>query len=240
MRFSRETIDWVWVDLDDTVWDFKGNSWESLGYVYHAANLDSKIADVDTWRNCYLENNHRLWTLYNAGTITKDFLMMERFRRVLTDHGYTDSEARKLSPQLSDLYLDRLASLDRLVSGALPLLDHLRQKGYRLGVISNGFHEVQFRKMQSAGITHYFDTVVLSDDIGVNKPDRRIFDHALRKTSGIADRTLIIGDNPSTDIAGGLNAGWHAICFNQNGENESSTPQGAIEITSLSQAIELL
>lgn len=240
MQFNRETIDWVWVDLDDTIWDFKNNSWEALAHVYNAANLNARFADVDTWRNTYQENNHRLWALYNTGAITKEFLMMERFRKVLVEAGFNEAEAKTMSPQLSDMYLDKLASLPHLVPGAKELLEYLRNTGYHIGIISNGFFEVQYRKMKSGGITDYFEAVVLSDDIGVNKPDRRIFDHALNKVAGQAHRTLIIGDNPTTDIAGALNAGWHAICFNRNGNNESPTPTEAIEVTSLSQIHSLL
>lgn len=240
MRFDRETIDWVWVDLDDTIWDFKNNSWEALAHVYYTAGLSVAFADVDTWRNSYQENNHRLWALYNTGAISKEFLMMERFRKVLAEAGYPENKAINMSPQLSDIYLDKLASLPHLVPGAKELLDHLRHAGYHIGIISNGFYEVQYRKMQSAGITGYFETVVLSDDIGINKPDRRIFDYALEKTAGKPHRTIIIGDNPATDIAGALNAGWQAIYFNHNSSNTNPTPTGVIEVTSLSQILSLL
>ncbi len=238
--FTRDDIDWVWVDLDDTIWDFKNNSWDALAMVYHEAGLDKAFNDVDSWRNIYLENNHRLWALYNSGAITKEFLMMERFRVILVNAGYSDTDARKLSPKLSDIYLDRLAAMSRLVPGALQLLNHLRDKEYHIGIISNGFYEVQYRKMQSSNITHYFETIVLSDDIGVNKPDVRIFNHAVAKAQTTANRSIIIGDNPTTDIIGAINAGWNAICFNHNGCNESPTPTQAIEITHLDEALALL
>lgn len=238
--FTRADIDWVWVDLDDTIWDFKNNSWDALAMVYNEAGLDKAFNDVDSWRNTYLENNHRLWALYNSGAITKEFLMMERFRVILVNAGYGDNEARELSPKLSDIYLDRLAAMGRLVPGALQLLNHLRDKGYNIGIISNGFYEVQYRKMQSGNIAHFFDTIVLSDDIGVNKPDVRIFNHAVSKAQTTGSRSIIIGDNPTTDIIGAINAGWKAICFNHDGSNESPTPPQAIEITHLTEAITLL
>ena len=86
----------------------------------------------------------------------------------------------------------------------------------------------------------YFDAVVLSDDIGVNKPDKRIFDHALKKSNALADCTLIIGDNPDTDIAGAVNAGWHAIYFNRNGEGKPISMDNAIEIFKLSEIQHIL
>ncbi len=239
MKINKEDIDWVWVDLDDTIWDFKTNSWEALAYVYEYAKLEEAFGDVDTWRAIYQDNNHRLWLLYNAGKITKEYLMMERFRKVLVDAGYDNDIAVKMSLELSDVYLDKLASLKTLIPGARELLDWLKIQGYKIGVISNGFYEVQHRKMVSADIVNYFDAVVLSDDIGVNKPDRRIFDHALRKTQAKAARTLIIGDNPDTDIIGAIGAGWHAIYFNRNGEGLSMSNDAVIEISKLDEIIEM-
>lgn len=238
--FSDIVLEWIWIDLDDTIWDFRQNSWNSLELVYHEARLNKAFDSVDDWRNAYLQNNHRLWTLYNAGSITKDFLMMERFRVVLVNAGYSDSDARQLSPQLSDMYLDRLARTDLLVEGARDLLDHLKAKNYKLGIISNGFREVQYRKMQSSNISGYFDAVVLSDDIGVNKPDRRIFDYAINIAGSSASKSLIIGDNPTADIEGALSAGWHAIYFNQNKTNKDPAPAGATEVTSLKAVTDLL
>ncbi len=233
-------LEWIWIDLDDTIWDFRQNSWNSLELVYRDAQLDKAFACVDDWRSAYLQNNHRLWILYNAGSITKDFLMMERFRVVLVDAGYSDSDARRLSSQLSDMYLDRLARMELLVEGARELLDYLKTKNYKLGIISNGFREVQYRKMQSSNISNYFDAIVLSDDIGVNKPDKRIFDYAVGIAGTSASKSLIIGDNPNADISGALNAGWHAIYFNQNSINKDPAPPGAIEVTKLKAITNLL
>ncbi|MBR6639345.1 MAG: YjjG family noncanonical pyrimidine nucleotidase [Muribaculaceae bacterium] len=240
MKINKEDIDWVWVDLDDTIWDFKTNSWEALALVYEYAGLEEAFGDVDTWRNTYQENNHRLWSLYNVGKITKEYLMVERFRKVLADAGYDNDEAIKMSAELSDVYLDKLASLKALVPGARELLDYLKSQGYKIGVISNGFYEVQHRKMVSSNIVDYFDAVVLSDDIGVNKPDKRIFDYALQKSNAEACRTLIVGDNPDTDIIGAMGAGWHAIYFNRNGEGASINLVNAIEVFNLEKIHDIL
>lgn len=233
-------IDWVWVDLDDTIWDFSANSWEALGELYGSEKLDEFFADIDAWRERYIERNHQLWSLYNVGEITKEYLMTERFRRVLVDAGCANDRAVKLSAILDREYLDRLGKMKRLVPGASELLAHLAANGYKVGIISNGFHEVQYRKMRSSGIENMVDSVVLSDDAGVNKPDRRIFDYAVEKVSGDASRTLIIGDNPETDIIGALGAGWHAIYFNRDGHGLSAVPSGCVEVSSLFDAIELL
>ena len=84
-------------------------------------------------------------------------------------------------------------------------------------ILSNGFSELQAQKMQSSGIAHYFDGVVLSDDIGVNKPHRSIFEHALRIAGTTADRALMIGDNYEVDAKGAHGVGIDQVLYNVAG-----------------------
>lgn len=212
-------IKWVWVDLDDTVWDFSGNSWDSLGELFYQEGLELYFANVDDWREKYLECNHSLWPLYNAGKITKEYLQLERFRKVLANAGFPQEAVIAKAQALDPLYLSILGFKTRLVEGALEMLQYLKDKGYNIGMISNGFYEVQYRKMRSSKIEHFFDAVVLSDDIGVNKPNRRIFDYALEKANASASESVIIGDNFDADIVGAINAGWNAIYFNRQNKD---------------------
>lgn len=240
MTINNNIIEWVWVDLDDTLWDFSANSIDALTQLYHAEGLSSYFPSIDDWISKYLECNHSLWPLYNAGTITKEVLQLERFRRILDSAGYPGESIIDFSHRLDREYLGRLGRLSRLVPGARELLTALRHNGYKIGVISNGFHEVQFNKMRSSDIERLIDTVVLSDEIGVNKPDLRIFRYAERKASTTARQCVIIGDNPETDIAGGIAADWQAIYFNRNNPNPDTAPESVITIETLMQAIDIL
>ena len=112
--------------------------------------------------------------------------------------------------------MKRLPLGTRLMPHAREVLEYLRSH-YRIYILSNGFAELQSRKMQSAGIGHYFDGVVLSEDIGVNKPHRAIFDHALRVAGVAADRALMIGDNYEVDIKGAHGAGIDQVFYNVSG-----------------------
>ncbi len=235
---SMEGIEWVWVDLDDTVWDFSANSWDSLGELYYQEGLEPYFSSVDDWREKYLVCNHSLWPLYNEGKITKEYLQLERFRRVLDEAGFPQEQLLEKSKALDPLYLSILGTKTRLVDGAREMLQYLKDKGYRIGMISNGFYEVQYRKMRSSQVDHFFEVVVLSDDLGVNKPDRRIFDHALKKAGATAETSVIVGDNPDTDIAGALAAGWRAVFFNPKGENDVNND--AIVITHLNEIESIL
>lgn len=210
-------IRWVWIDLDDTLWDFTGNSLISLAKIYELHNFSRFYPTMDAWRDRYLEVNHALWAKYNVGAITKDFLQAERFARPLIDAGMSENEAYEYSKVLHTDYLHLLGQCKTLVPGAKTLLDTLAAKGYKTGVLSNGFKEVQYDKLRSAGVLDMIDCMVLSDEIDVNKPDKRLFDYALQKAGTTAAESILIGDNPDTDIKGAINAGWKAIFFNRNG-----------------------
>lgn len=214
--FSGVTM--VWLDLDDTLWDFEGNSHEALGEIYAAFDLDRFWPDLDSWFDDYHKINSRLWQLYAAGQIDRGFLRMERFRLPLVGTGLIDDvSAREMACRLDADYLGRLAVRGRTVPGAKDLLDRLVASGYRLGILSNGFKEVQYGKMASSGIDAYMDVVVLSDEIEVNKPDERIYRYAEQKARVSPSDCIMIGDNPDTDIKGALNAGWKAIMFDRTG-----------------------
>lgn len=226
MRYNDDEIAVVWLDLDDTLIDFHTNSRRALGRLYRTAGLDRMWSSADAWIDCYERYNQQLWAEYAAGDISRDHLRMERFRLPLAEGGCPDCEARRLSARFDTEYLDYLAEERELVPGALELLEALRCAGVTVGILSNGFAEVQYRKIKRAGLEPYIDIVVLSDDIEVNKPDVRLYRHA-QERAGIADasRHMMIGDNPDTDIRGAVDAGWHAVLFDPQSKSPEVTPR---------------
>lgn len=232
-RFSRDAM--VWVDLDDTVWDMRGNSELCLGELFAEEGIDRYFADKETWSRIYHEINLGLWQRYSRGEISRDYLRRERFASPLRLAGVGGDEATRLSDYYDRVYLSRLGRKTGLVNGAREFLGYLKDRGYRLGVLSNGFREVQYDKMRSGAIDGYFDVVVLSDEIEVNKPDRRLYDYALVKASSGDRVNVMIGDNVETDIAGAVNAGWPAIWYNPGGETMPDTLADAdiSEVTTL-------
>ncbi len=102
-----------------------------------------------------------------------------------------------------------------MIEGAHELMNYLRQNGYRMHMCSNGFHEVQYKKLEACGLKEYFDTIVLSEDAGVNKPSPLYFDYALKVSGARRETTMMIGDNLQSDILGALNAGLDALLFNR-------------------------
>lgn len=205
----------IFIDLDDTIWDFTANSHVSLEIMYRDLDIARIYPDYDAFSSAYYAKNSELWALYHHGKIEKDFLIIERYAYLLRTIGYNDIDNR-LAQRMNEYYLDTLALQTQLVPYAIELLDYLTRRGYNLYILSNGFIEVQHKKLQSAGIEDYFERMVLSDEIGINKPDRRLFDYALEVTHSQAADTLMIGDNYDADILGAMQAGWGQIYFDRN------------------------
>lgn len=207
-------VTWIWFDLDDTLYDFRASSLIALRRVYDKYSLHRFFPDVDTWIDTYHRHNTALWLQYNVGTINQQQLRFSRFFLPLHEAGAPDDENHRLNPLLDVDYLDILGSTGLLVDGALDVIRNLRDRGYKIGILSNGFRGVQHQKLSSSGLQPLIDITLLSDDIGINKPDPRIYAHALRLSGATPAQSLMIGDNPDTDIAGALASGWHAILFN--------------------------
>lgn len=213
---DKSKIKTVFVDVDDTVWWFTENSKASLRHVYDHFSLCRFEPSYEAFRDVYLSKNKELWELYHHGKIDKDFLTTERFRFTLEKIGVAD-DVVEMAHRVDDEYLTFLAQQNVLVPGAKEMLEYLG-KHYAVHCLSNGFKGVQQQKLLSAGIRHLVDKIIISDDCGITKPLRGIFDYALEQCGAEAESTVMIGDNVDADVAGAKNAGWHAIYFNMQGK----------------------
>lgn len=205
----------IFIDLDDTIWDFAANSHVALGIMYQDLDIASIYPNYEIFSQEYYSKNSELWALYHHGKIDKDYLIVERYAHLLRSIGYDDKD-NELACRMNEYYLNTLALQTQLVPHAIELLDYLHDKGYKMYILSNGFMEVQQLKLQSSGIAKYFARVVLSDEIGITKPDKRLFDYALQVTNSQPHNTLMIGDNYDADILGAHHAGWGQIYFDRN------------------------
>lgn len=205
----------VFVDIDDTLWWFTENSKLALRHTFDAFDISS-VCTYERFKEVYLKKNLELWNLYHHGLIDKDFLVNERFRFTLKECGYK-GDVEKMCHLLDEEYLRFLALQPTTIPGARQLLEYLVAKGYDVNTLSNGFQGTQQQKLISGGLSDLIHRNVLSDDCGITKPQRGIFDYALEQCGAEAATTVMIGDNPDADIKGAHDAGWRTIYFNIRG-----------------------
>ena len=236
------TVKWIWFDVDDTIVNFTLNSRRAMEIVYGQSRLLQQLfSSTACWIENYERHNKQLWEQFNRGEIESDFLRVQRFIGPLTEAGCPENIARDTAKELDPLYLDILAAQPAIIDGADKLIEELYNRGYHIGVVSNGFSGIQQKKLKTAGVDKWIDCVVLSDDININKPDPRIFQYAMKKVGQtIPEANLMIGDNPLTDVAGALNAGWLAILFNQSSSLTDKHAKSPDSVTSLMDILNFL
>lgn len=206
------TPKWIFFDLDDTLFDFTTASLISLRRLWdESSEIHTRFDTPEAFIDEYHIHNKLLWQLHESGRITADFLKGERFRLTVAPERF-DEDICILSRRLNDRYLWHLGGCNAPVEGAKELLEKLAKKSL-IGVLTNGFTEAQYRKLQSTGLDRFIQRMVISDEIGIQKPDSRIFRYAEQATGATPDQVIMIGDNPDNDIQGALNAGWYAILF---------------------------
>lgn len=236
-KYDPDDISMLWFDLDDTLWDMSGNSVICLRRMYDSENLGQYFESPEQWDEIYHEINFSLWEQYGRGAISREYLRDERFARPLRQVGVDPQTALRLAKRFDPLYLDLLGRQAGLVDGCIDLLDYLSDRGYRMGICSNGFREVQYNKLRSSGIYSYFDKIILSDDAGVNKPACGFFDYAADEAGTTGASNLLVGDNLTTDIMGALAAGWMAIWY---APGQHQTADGITTVVSLRQLRDIL
>lgn len=225
----------LFIDLDDTIYDFSAASREAFMETYELLHYDRFFDSFNHYYSIYEPYNLELWHIYGEGKITKEELNKRRYSYPLEVVGIKDQE---LADTFCREALGRIPTKNRLIDGAIELLEYLRPK-YNMYILSNGFKELQSHKMRTAGIDKYFDALILSEDIGVNKPNRELYEYALEKTGSKLEESIMIGDMFETDIVGAANIGMKHIYFNPK-KKESHTFAPTYMVTELLQIKDIL
>lgn len=230
MRYNH-----LFFDLDHTIWDFDKNAEETLHELYHTYNLkDLGLHSADRFIERYTLNNHQLWADYHVGKISKQVLRETRFAKTFTDLGVSPEH---IPHQFEDDYVAICPTKTNLFPLAHQTLSYLKNK-YTLHVISNGFKESTEMKIANNRLDVYFEHVIISEVVGVNKPDRAIFDHALNLAEADVSESIMIGDSIEADIRGAQDYGMKAIYFNPQGKEKPEDVE--IQINCLSELISIL
>lgn len=202
----------LFFDLDHTLWDFEANAKQTLSDLYESNKLQKKgISDFSLFFERYSYHNERLWDRYTKGFIKQEELRWKRMWLALLDFKMADEP---LSKQLAVQFLEQLPTKKELFPYTIEILTYLKEKKYRMHLVTNGFEKVQYHKLQNANLHVFFEEVITSEASNSLKPNKEIFDYALEKTGATVKESIMIGDNQDADIQGGINAGMDTIFVN--------------------------
>jgi len=224
----------IFFDLDRTLWDFEFNSHETLLELCIAHNLSDKgVEDYEAFIKTYKVHNEALWDLYRVDKISQKDLRRERFQRALADYNIIDPI---LAEKIGEDYISICPKKDKLFPHTIEVLEYLSGK-YSLHIITNGFEKVQHIKLKYSNLEKYFDKVITSEQVGVKKPNPKIFDFAISDAKTTAEQSIYIGDDLEVDIIGCQNFGIDEVYFNP--EKILHQENIAFEISCLSQLKDL-
>ena len=219
-------------DLDDTLLDFRASEKLSFERVMRGLGFGQP---VDGLFQQYQAFNTELWRAFEAGTVTKDFLKVERFRRTF------DANGREIDPAAaSHRYLESLSETVVLVDGARRVCEALAEVG-EVGIITNGVAHIQDRRIASSGLGDYISFTATSEACGYAKPDSRFFEFATNMARTFAkESTIIIGDRLDADILGANRFGIDSCWFNPHRLTNEGEAQPTFTVSQLADILPLL
>ncbi|MGQ7945345.1 YjjG family noncanonical pyrimidine nucleotidase [Flavobacterium sp. WC2509] len=198
----------IFFDLDHTLWDFDVNSELAFKTIFKKNHPTIVIAD---FIEKYIPINQACWKLYQYDKITHAELRYNRLKHTFDALEYFVSDAQ--IENIAQDYIELLPQNNCLFDGTIEVLEYLEKK-YKLHIITNGFAEVQYKKINNSNIAGFFKTITNSEMAGVKKPNPIIFEYALNLAQANKENSVMIGDCLEADIQGALNAGLNAIFFN--------------------------
>ncbi len=202
----------LFFDLDHTLWDFEANARVTMLELYHTLELKSRgIDDFELFYKNYLQHNEKLWERYRNGFIKQKDLRFKRMWLSLIDFKIADE---KLAQEMNVLFLDSLPSRTILFPYTREILTYLKNKNYFLHLITNGFESVQQGKLKHSRLETFFTEVITSEASNSLKPNKEIFDYALKKTGATLQESIMLGDNIEVDIIGAMNFGMDQVFIN--------------------------
>lgn len=204
----RKKYTHIFFDLDNTLWNFHKNSENAMKVVFLALKLDT-YTSFETFFEVYSRHNKKLWESYRKREVAKKELTRLRFQNTLKELNLKGVDADKMNA----FYLSEMPKQKELHNGALDVLKYLKSKGYRLNIITNGFKEVQYKKIESSGLRSFFDKIFISEEIKSHKPERRIFEYAIQSVNAKKSKSIMVGDDYEVDILGALNYGIDSVYF---------------------------
>ena len=211
----------LFFDLDNTLWDFRKNSKLAMQTTFNHFKLEMQQVDFNQFFEVYLTHNHNLWASYRKKEVGKKELIRKRFEDTFSELKIVEIDPNKMNT----FYLNEMPNQKTLYPGVVETLEYLKTKRYKLFIITNGFKEVQHKKLESSGLKPFFNKVFTSEEIKTPKPGREIFEYAVKSVNARKINSLMIGDDWDVDILGASKFGIDAVYIGDK-ENSNMASEG--------------
>lgn len=203
----------IFFDLDHTLWDFERNSQQTLLEIYQKYELSAKaIISFEDFLHAFRNTTRFLWNEHHLGRVDKEKIRQMRFPLIFKE--LKKDLLHSFLMELESYYHYHCPRQPNLLPHALDTLTYLKQKGYQLHILTNGFESSQKLKLEYSGILNLFTHVITSECTGFTKPNRIIFDHALAVSNATVQNSIMIGDSLDADILGARALGMSTIFYN--------------------------
>ncbi len=206
---KTKTYKHLFFDLDKTIWDFNTNVYNTFHILFEQFKIH-EYCQLSDFVKVYNKHNERLWREFRKGNIRKERLRTKRFMLVFKEIGINNMQ---LAQEIGDIYIEMVVRQKALLPGAQTILEYL-SRHYTLHIITNGFEQVQMKKINNSGLTGYFTSITTSDSTKHKKPAPGIFHHALTLANAGTHESLMIGDDLEADIIGARKCKIDQVYFN--------------------------
>jgi len=220
----------LFFDLDHTIWDFATNEKSTLRQLFDAYQLNRFFTDFEDFFERYKPINLGLWVQYRNGEIRKKELNTGRFHNTFCTVGFNNLE---VAEKFANDFVTYNPMQTALMPHTIEVLDYLKPR-YQMHIITNGFKETQYVKIEQSGLKPYFHKIFISEEIGHQKPKVAFFEYAIKSCNARKTESLIIGDSLEADIQGAKDFGLDHIYF-----NPAQTPHNEKVFKEISSLLEL-
>jgi putative hydrolase of the HAD superfamily len=223
----------VLFDLDSTLIEHTQDLKDLCNETFSA--YSNKLPDInpEEFWDLFWSKNYDMWHMMIDGVITGDVARRYAFANTLRA---LQADLTLANPMLKD-WEERIIAATRLYDDTLAVIERLRSSGIRMGIVTNGYTSMQRRKVHYHHLDAYMDFVLISEEVGIHKPDKAIFDRALAQVSARPYNALFVGDTPDTDIEGACNAGLHPVLVDPNDVWDEIEDERILKIRRLSELL---
>lgn len=217
---------WILFDADETLFSF--NSYLGLQSMLKHYGIDFTLADYDEFQAV----NKPLWVAYQNKEITAEGLQRTRFEKISQQTG---QDPLALNQEL----MAEMALVSTPLDNVVEMLSALHGK-VKMAIITNGFNALQQKRLNNTNTDHFFEFVVVSENVGAAKPEPKIFEAAFAQMGDVdKSKVLMIGDTLASDVLGGNRVGVDSVWFNPNGHKNETDIQPTYEIRSILELVEI-